>query len=114
MNPELLIVLTIFLAIGISLLFVGALMTLLTAMGNKHYVYGSLLFLFFIVPMFMARRYHWLGALTSVVIPLVLLYCHLHPKQTAYARKLFIPGLIVTVLTGAAGAALYQIYGFSF
>ena len=39
-------------ATGIALLFVGILMAMLAALGNKEYLYGSLIFVFFPVAYF--------------------------------------------------------------
>ncbi|SMF03691.1 hypothetical protein SAMN02745866_00304 [Alteromonadaceae bacterium Bs31] len=113
MNPELLILFTIFAATGIALLFVGSLITLLVSLGNRHHIFGALLFLFLMVPLFLARQYHWLGAATVFVIPLVLVYFYQYPEQTRYARKIFVPGLIVSVLTALVAGLTYWFFGFS-
>jgi len=62
---------------GIGLLFVGTLMTMLVALGNKHYVWGILSLVFF---------------------PCAFGYCAVDRENTGYAQKLLIPGLLLLLM----------------
>lgn len=64
-------------AIGIALLFVGMLMAMLIALGNKHFVYGVLIFIFF---------------------PAAFIYGFQHRENMTYAIKLLSLGLGLFVL----------------
>jgi len=90
MTSEWIIVLTISGSIGIALMFVGVLMTLLTALGNRHYIYGALSFLLF---------------------PVALAYCFQYRKEASYPAKLLFPGTAIALITAIIGWALYVNYG---
>jgi len=111
MNSLWLVGLTITGSIGLSLLFVGVLMVLLAAFGNRHYVFGSLFFLFFMVPMVLGRSNPKLGFLMVLLIPVTLIYCYRHQKAANYANKLLLPGLILSLLTAAAGWIAFSYLG---
>jgi len=113
-NSEWLIVLTIVGSIGVALMFVGALMTVLIAFGNRHHIFGAVFFLLFIVPSILARQHRWLGAGVIILIPVLLYYYYRYPQATSYARRLFLPGLAVSVVTGLIGAFIYFRYGLVF
>lgn len=61
-------------ATGVGLLFVGMLMAMLIALGNKHYVSGVLIFVFF---------------------PFAYFYCFKHKENGRYAAKILYPGIIL-------------------
>lgn len=103
MNTPLLIALSVTGAVGISLLFVGILMVLLAAFGNRHYYFGSLFFLLFIVPMVLGRAHPTAGFVMVLLIPLTTIYCYRHRQVTHYANKLLLPGLIISLATALTG-----------
>lgn len=107
MNPLWLVALTITGSIGLALVFVGVLMVLLTALGNKQYVYGALFFILFIVPMVLGRSSPRMGFLLILVIPIALIYCYKHRKATSYAIKLLLPGVAISTVTGLVGWLLF-------
>lgn len=76
-NLILITIAAVFGASGIGLVFVGMLMAVLTALGNRHYVFGIAIFLFF---------------------PVALIYGYLNRENAAYAMKLFVPGLFLLAL----------------
>jgi len=63
-------------ATGLALLFVGTLMAILVALGNKHFVYGVLIFVFFPVAFIYAIRYRdksdYAGKLLGLGLILIL------------------------------------------
>lgn len=61
-------------ATGIALLFVGVLSTVLIALGNKHYVYAGLSFVFF---------------------PMAYVYCFTHARHSQYAWRLLLGGSVL-------------------
>ncbi|WP_200911645.1 hypothetical protein [Teredinibacter purpureus] len=91
MASEWVIILTITGGIGIALMFVGILITALTAIGNRHYFYGACCLLCF---------------------PVAIAYCLQHKKQSAYPAKMLLPGTVLTAITGVLGWWLYHYYGF--
>lgn len=106
-----LILLLILGSIGLALLFVGMLMVLLAALGNRHYVFGGLFFALFVVPMVLARSNHKIGFAMILLIPITLVYCYRHQESASYAKKLLLPGLAVSVLTGVLGWVLFTYFG---
>ncbi len=63
-------------AVGIALLFVGALMAMLVALGQRHYISGIAIFLFF---------------------PYAYVYWCMHRESMNYAARLLFPGLLLFV-----------------
>jgi uncharacterized MAPEG superfamily protein len=76
MGSSVLIMAMVIGSVGATLLFVGSLISMLTAFGNKQYFMGILLALFF---------------------PASLIYCALNWKRTAYPRKLVYTGGVLLV-----------------
>lgn len=103
MNPLWLVGLTITGSIGLALMFVGVLMALLTALGNKQYVYGALFCALLIVPMVLGRSIPRMGFLLILLIPVTFIYCYQHPKTSVYAIKLLLPGVAISAITGLVG-----------
>lgn len=68
---------SIFGATGLALLFVGTLMAMLVALGNKHYIYGALIFLCF---------------------PVAFIYGYVYRENSGYANKLLVTGLVLFAL----------------
>ncbi len=64
-------------AIGLALIFVGGLMALLVALGNKQYVFGVLMFLFF---------------------PVAYVFAFVEKEKMRYASNLLWGGLLLFVL----------------
>ena len=64
--------------IGITLFFVGSLIAVLTALGNKQYVFGIATLLFF---------------------PLSLIYCALNWSKAAYPGKMVYGGAALCLLS---------------
>lgn len=67
----------VLIACGASLFFVGFLFTFLAALGNKRYLWGGGMFVFF---------------------PLVWVYAGVHFKETDYSAKLLFGGTLMTVM----------------
>lgn len=72
MNMYLVISITILAGIGITLFFVGALITVASAFAEKHTAWGIA---------------------CIMVLPLALVYCVLYWEQTQYQRKYIFSGL---------------------
>ena len=81
MMSFLLTVLIVLACAGVALVFVGWIVTAVTALGNRHYV---------------------LGVLSFLLVPVALIYCAFNWGQTAYPRRLFTWGLAL-LLVAAAG-----------
>lgn len=64
-------------ATGIALIFVGTLMAMLVALGNRHYFYAALAVLFF---------------------PSALVYCWHHRAVAQYPSRLLFPGFALFLL----------------
>lgn len=64
-------------ATGLGLIFVGTLMALLIALGNRYYIYGALIFIFF---------------------PVGLIFCARHREKASYAATLLYPGALLFML----------------
>lgn len=82
----LLILVTITGAIGATLVFVGTLVAMLTAVGNRAYWFGVGIFVFF---------------------PLGILYCVRNWERAAYPGKMLIGGSILLVISLAVGWQAY-------
>ena len=67
---------------GVALIFVGWIVTAVTALGNRHYV---------------------LGLLSFLLAPVAVVYCAIYRDQTAYPRRLLLWGFAL-LLISAAGA----------
>ncbi|WP_221628223.1 hypothetical protein [Teredinibacter franksiae] len=87
------IILTITGSIGLALILVGVLMTLLTALGNKRYAYGVLIFLCF---------------------PAAFVYCIQHRSESGYPSRLLYPGAALALITALIAWGLYVYYGLEF
>ena len=83
------VILLLFLASsGIALLFVGVLMSMLVAFGNKQYGYGIAQLLFF---------------------PVAIVYCAIYRKERAsYAARLVFGGLALLAVGALLGLAFYH------
>lgn len=81
------ILVVIFGSIGLALFFVGGLFSLLTAFGNKQYLFGIAILLF---------------------LPTALVYCGLNWEKAAYPGKMVYSGFALT----AVSAAVLFVLGF--
>lgn len=77
MNLYLVVAITMLVGIGLSLLFFGALITIVSAFGNKRSVWGIV---------------------NILVLPLTAVYVMIYWQETAYARKYLLPGLALVIL----------------
>ena len=80
MMSFLLTVLIILVCAGIALIFVGWVVTAVTALGNRHHVFGVLSFL---------------------LAPVALIYCAINRDQTAYPRRLLLWGFALLLVSVA-------------
>lgn len=89
--PQIISIAVIFLASsGVALLFVGVLMSILVAFGNKQYGYGIAQFIFF---------------------PVAIVYCAIYRKQqAAYPARLVFGGLALLAVGALLGLAFYHQY----
>ena len=76
MNMYVVIAITMLAATGITLFFVGALITVASAFGEKKTAWGIICIL---------------------ILPLALLYCALHWQKTAYKRKYLLGGIALII-----------------
>jgi hypothetical protein len=78
-NLYVVIILTIKLGIGVTLCFVGALITVATAFGNEHKKWAII---------------------CIALLPLTPVYCLLYRDTTRYPQKYLMAGVLLIVLTG--------------
>ena len=78
-NLYVVIMLTIKLGIGVTLCFVGALITVATAFGNEHKKWAIV---------------------CIALLPLAPVYCLLHRDTTRYPQKYLIAGIALILVTG--------------
>lgn len=81
------VIMIIIIGCGAALFYVGSLIVVVTAFGNKKYAYGVLSLLFF---------------------PLSIAYCLQYRKEGAYASKYLISGALLVVVTFGLANLFYQ------
>ncbi len=77
MDVATVVIITILGGIGATLCFVGALFTIVTAFGNKQYVWGIA---------------------SILLLPVTILYCALHWSRATYAARLLYSGCAMLIL----------------
>jgi len=90
-NSTWIIALTITGASGVALIFVGVLVCILTAAGNKHYGFAAAIFACF---------------------PLAYVYCYQHQNYCHYPRRLLVWGYLLAIPTGLIAWGGYHYLGF--
>jgi magnesium-transporting ATPase (P-type) len=81
------VIMIIMAGLGAAVFFVGSLIVVVTAFGNKQYAYGVLSLLFF---------------------PISIAYCLQHRKEGAYASKYLISGALLVAVTFGLANLFYQ------
>lgn len=80
MDYSLIPIITVVAAIGAALFFVGTLFSLITALGNKHYIFGIM---------------------TLIFMPISMLYCALNWDKASFPGRLVFTGgglLLVSIV----------------
>jgi len=78
MDLVLIVIFGVLVSIGVMLFFVGGLVSGITALGNRRYIWGVFIFLF---------------------LPLALIYCLLNWQVANYPGKLILFGTVILLLS---------------